>query len=205
MLLTRRSGKRSATRTAVVGGVLLVVMAMLGGIAWGAANITKAKRVDTAATYYVNAAPGAGEQWVELLNLGGVVVSGYCQADYLDPVEYPGYPYGIGMGGGIFVENNTSNRVVVTAEPWGEDTNYGNDYMWLAPGDKDPVFGVGQWVNEENAADLGRGSVSTFAILNHGGISATGTLARSAAVDPGDPNVAGDEMGRCVFSIQARG
>jgi hypothetical protein len=203
MLLSAKSGKRSAARTAVVGGVLLVVIAMLGGIAWGAANITKARRVDSVATYYVNAAPGSGEQWVQLLNLGGVVVSGYCQADYMDPVDFPGYPYGVGMGGGVFVKNNTSNRVLVT---WGDDMNVvGGTYMWLEPGQSDPVFGVGQWVNEENAADLGRGLVSTFAILNHGAISATGILARSAAVDPGDPNVAGDEMGKCVFSIQARG
>lgn len=203
MLLSAMSGKRSAARTAVVGGVLLVVIAMLGGIAWGAGNITRARRVDAVTTYYVNAAPGTGEQSVQLLNLGGVVVSGYCQADSLDPAVYPGYPYGIGMGGGVFVTNNTTHRVLVT---WGDDMNVvGGDYMWLEPGMSDPVFGVGQWVNEENATDLGRGSVSTFAILNHGGASATGTLARSAAVDPGDPGVAGDEMGKCVFSIQARG
>ena len=190
-----------------MGGVLLVVIAMLGGIAWGVGSITKPtpkQRVDAVTTYYIDAQPGAGEQWVELLNVGGVVVDGYCQADYLDPVEYPGYPYGMGMGGGVFVTNNTDHRVLVT---WGEDMNVPGaaDYMWLAPGEKDPVFGVGQWVNEDNATDLGRGSVTTFAILNHDGASVTGTLARSAAVNPGKANVTGDEWGECVFSIQAKG
>lgn len=199
MSLRAMTGKRGAARTATVGGVLLVVIAMFGGIAWGVgSNITTAKKFDAVSTYYVNAAPGAGEQHVQLLNLGGVTVWAYCQADYFDPTTDPGYPYGVGMSTGIFVTNNTDHRILVTAEP-------GGDYMWLASGLTDPVFGVGQWVNEENTTDLGRGAVQTFAILDHGGTSATGTLARSAAVDPGDPNVPGDEMGECVFSIQARG
>jgi hypothetical protein len=205
MFLSRMTGKRGTARAAVVGGVLLVVSAMVGGVAWGVGSITRAKRVDAVTTFYVNAAPGAGEQWVQLLDLGGVVVRGFCQADYMDPVTDPGYPYGVGMGGGVFVTNNSTQRVVVTAEPWDDDNLFWNDDMWLDPGESDPVFGVGQWVNEDDATDLGRGSVSTFAILSHGGVSATGILARSAAVDPGDPTVEGDEMGRCVFSIQARG
>lgn len=205
MLVNGTTRKRRAARTTIVGGILILVIAALGGVAWGVGNITKAKRVDSVATYYVNAAPGAGEQQVQLLNLGGVLVSAYCQADYMDPATDPGYPYGVGMGGGIFVTNNTAQRILVTAQPWGDDTINWNDYMWLAPSQSDPVFGVGQTVNEQNATDLGRGGVSTFAILSHGRLSATGTLAWSAAVNPGDPNVAGDEMGQCVFSIQAKG
>lgn len=197
--------KRRTARGAIAGVVVLVVTAVFGGIAWGVSNITKARRVDAVATYYVKAPPGAGEQWVQLLNLGGVIVSAYCGAEYFDPATDPGYPYGVGMGGGIFVTNNTTQRIVVTSEPRYDDDLSWNDYMWLEPGQEDPVFGVGQWVNEQNATDLGRAEVWTFAILSHGGASVTGTLARSAAVDPGDPTTPGDEMGECVFSIQARG
>lgn len=191
------TGKRGVARTALVGSIVLVV-SVFGGIAWAVDNITKARRVDSVTTYYVNATPGAGEQRVQLLNLGGVVVSATCAAAYNSTVI--GYPYGIGVGGGIFVTNNTTDRILVTTQPMADP-----GYTWLDADESDAVFGVGEWVNEGNATDLGGGSIWTFAILNHGGISATGTLARSAAVNPGDPTVTGDEMGECVFSIQAKG
>lgn len=191
------TGKRGVARTALVGSIVLVV-SVFGGIAWAVDNITKARRVDSVTTYYVNATPGAGEQRVQLLNLGGVVVSATCEADYNSTVI--GYPYGVGVFGGIFVTNNTTDRILVTTQPMADP-----GYTWLDAGESDPVFGAGEWVNEGNATDLGGGSIWTFAILNHGGISATGTLARSAAVNPGDPTAPGDEMGECVFSIQAKG
>lgn len=192
MFLNGKTRRRNAARTTIVGGILIGVIAALGAVAWGLGNITKAKRVDSVATYYVNAAaPGAGEQHVQLLNVGGAVVTAYCQANYMDPATNPGYPYGVGMGAGIFVTNDTSHRILVTTQPWGDDTINWNDYIWLAPGQSDPVFGVRQTVNEDNATDLGWGAVATFAILSHSGLSATGTLAWSAAVNPGNPTVAG--------------
>lgn len=126
------------------------------------------------------------------------VVSAMCVANnFTTPY---GYPYGVGVSGGIFVTNNTTDQILVTTQSMADP-----GYTWLDADESDAVFGVGEWVNEGNATDLGGGSIWTFAILNHGGISATGTLARSAAVNPGDPTAPGDEMGECVFSIQAKG
>jgi hypothetical protein len=69
--------------------------------------------------------------------------------------------------------------------------------MWLEPGQEDPWMGGGQWAAADSGGDAGY--MMSFAILDEGGTSVTGTAAWSARWN------AADETGHCVFSVQVKG
>lgn len=201
------------SRVIAVGVAVALLSATVAGIAW-AKNEVEGDKFDVAATRYIRLLGNEGEQGVtvELLDIGGVVLSANCGGgpgwwDPENPYSDPGYPYGWSIFGGSGFQNNSSRPVlVVTVPPLGlnlEGQAAEPSQTNLDPGEGDPVFFVGQWINEGTGAE--EGSVWTFAVLGYGGTSVTGTFAASARVNPGDPNVDGDEFGECVFSAQAKG
>lgn len=211
--LRKRWFGRSEQDRRSVGMILASVAALLlaatvGGIGFGLGaaqakqkpnpETTGAKKFDEAVTYYIRAEPSSGVHETQPLEIGDVTLQANCGAY---PATIPGYPYGIGIAGGIGVTNNGLNPVAVAFDAPDGVPNYLAN-VWLEPGAGDPVFWAGEMVNESQSRIA---FVSSFAILDHGDTSVTGVLAFSARVNGGDPNVAGDEFGECILSVQAKG
>jgi hypothetical protein len=184
--------RRPWARVVVGVGVVALLAVSLVAVAAAAGRPGKPRPFDQAATYDLTLEVGAGPQEVELLVVGDVTFSGQCEATYYGTL---GYPYGIGIGGGWGVTNNGDDPVAFVLESGTQET------VWLAPGQS--FGGQGEWVNE--GFPEGNASLQSFAVLDHGDTSATGAFAWSARVNPGAPDVAGDEFGECVFTIQAKG
>lgn len=180
-LLFRRPARRLAA-----GMATLLLLGGATGIAW-AIGVDKGKSYQSAGTYYISdpAADTAEDpgQTVNWPKVGRVSLGSECFAYRVAGSAQ----IHVGMKA-LTVTNNGPSPVGVAAD---------SGFVWLAPGDQEAFFRVGEAVNE--AVPEGGGGVHTLAILDEGGTSATGTFAWSARAKPAD------DTGRCVVSLQLRG
>ena len=192
------SRRRPWARVVVGVGVVTLLAVSLVAVAAAAGRPGKPRPFDQAATYDLTLQVDAGLQEVELLVIGDVTITAQCEAA---SNATPGYPYGVGIVGGWGVTNNGDDPVAFVVEPGTRFSDASQATVWLAPGES--TGEGGEWVNE--TFPEGNASWQAFAIVDHGGTSATGTLAWSARVNPGALDVDGDEFGECVLTIQAEG
>lgn len=192
-----------------IGVALLLLLAAVGGVAFGLSTITKSKRVEAAATYTITLRPTETQedQGVAFWTVGQAVLRADCGAGYSDPAN----PGRISMGWGGGVTNNGPGPIGIVSQRLGEieEPPYlilGGHISWLEEGqeiDAGPS-GPGQVINETNYPGP-EGAIGAFGILKEGGSSASGTWAWSARVVDPTPGTPFDEIAICVFSLQMKG
>jgi hypothetical protein len=93
---------------------------------------------------------------------------------------------------------NTGPRPIYVLWPYDPTDPFGRTTRTLAPGESEAFFAIGQVTNSDDITEPS-GSVGTFAIIDDGGTSVTGTIAWFGRWEPAD------NTGRCTFSLQMRG
>jgi len=165
--------------------VAVAAAGVAGGLGLGQATITAAsaapkdKPVARTVARYLSLVPDSGPQEIHVIDIGNVTVT-----SQLEATTYPTAPDGIGLGGAIgAMVNNGPNVVVFTMPPSGGPDSVTFNSFWLQPageeGDRDPVFGAGEIINEEG----NRAMVFPFALLEYEGTSVSGFYGFSARVN----------------------
>lgn len=171
----------------------VTLLAGAGGVAW-ALGVTKAKPYSGASSYTLalerSADPTvAVSRDVQLLKMGDAILSASCTVGTSPDTNGVGVFFWYGI-------TNTGTNPILVAYSGERDDYTGDQYMWLAPGQSDPVFGAGQLA----AGDIGdHGGATPFSILDEDGTSVTGIAGVAGRADDSA------DIGHCVFSAQARG
>jgi hypothetical protein len=189
-----RGGRRS---TIVLGAVALLLVGSLGGAALARPNPDKARPFEAAQTFYVTDVPELPteeEQWTSVRwpKVGMARLGSDCAAAY-DPATGA---WGVGVKA-LTVEN-TGPRPIYVLWPNDPTDPFARTTATLAPGESEAFFAVGQVTNSDDITEPS-GSVGTFAIVDDGGTSVTGTIAWFGRWEPAD------NTGRCTFSLQMKG
>ncbi|GAA3173021.1 hypothetical protein GCM10010531_28200 [Blastococcus jejuensis] len=165
------------------GAAAVLAAGTAGGVAWARDGIEKSKGYDVSTTYHVTVAPGETRD-VAWPRLGDVRLGSECTAGE----DTTAGTWGVGMKA-LTVTNTGTDPVVVSWE--GEQTR------WLAPGESDAFFAVGE-VHNETTPDPRAGTFD-MSVLATGGTSASGTIAWTGRFDTTA------HTGTCTFSLNLHG
>lgn len=185
-LVKEIGGPRRGRGRAMIAVAGLTVV-LIGAVAIATSGVdARTRKIDTAATYEVVVPAGGGEQWVQWV-IGEATFQAMATSSQ-DP-NTGGVSFGTGHG----VQNNGPDPIAVVWQyPSGEETT------WVPAAQS--AGGAGEVFNTGDPPGAGRDhEMFPVAILDEGGVSATGIYAMSFRYD------AADQTGHFIFTLQMKG
>ena len=191
---------RPPMRTSTTVLAVLALLVTVGGVAWAAPGLVKARGFQYTGTYRVTVELDAADRVVQWPSVGQVDLKSICMATSEG---------GIGMGGApLAINNNGPGKVGIAYSstvqaPEGTDPLPGTSggFTWLAPNPPPEESYFIEGPDEKVSIDRpnGEGGIITFGIVDEDGTSVTGSMVWSYSFDY-ETNV-----GHGVFSLQMRG